>query len=112
MKQQPIAVVMEPAEQMVLVNVTMISSQLIVQVSYKIFTTLRFRVRFTSFHLSQHFVILTQHAMAKELVESMDIANVRMVYLETIAQVNLQIARVFLPNLALGNIEIIFVNCS
>ena len=32
--------------------------------------------------------------MAKELVETMDIANVRMVYLEKIAQVNLQIALV------------------
>ena len=50
--------------------------------------------------------------MAKEVAEMMGIANVRMVYLEKIAQVNLQIARVFLPNLALGNIEIIFVNCS
>jgi hypothetical protein len=83
---------MEPAERMVLVNVTVNSLQLIVQVSYKIFTILRFRVRFTSFHLSQHFVILTQHAMAKELVEMMDNANVRMVYLEKIAQVNFQSA--------------------
>ena len=50
--------------------------------------------------------------MAKELVESMDIANVRMVYLEKIAQVNSQIALVFLPNLVLGFMKMIFVNCS
>ena len=36
MKLQPIAVVMEPAEQMVLVNVTVNFSQLIVQVSYNV----------------------------------------------------------------------------
>ena len=36
MKLQPIAVVMEPAEQMVLVNVKVNSSQLIVQVSYNV----------------------------------------------------------------------------
>jgi hypothetical protein len=40
----------------------------------------------------QHFVFLTQLAMAKELVEMMDNANVRMVYLEKIAQVNFQSA--------------------
>ena len=50
--------------------------------------------------------------MAKEIVEMMGIANVRMVYLEKIAQVNLQIARVFLPNFVLGFIKMIFVNCS
>ena len=88
MKLQPIAMVMEPAERMVPVNVTVNSSQLIVQVSYKSFIILRF----SYFFLSQHFVILTQHAMAKELVELMDNANVRMVYLEKIAQVNLHIA--------------------
>ena len=38
---------MEPAEQMVLVNVTVNSLQLIVQVSYKIFIILRFKGRFT-----------------------------------------------------------------
>ena len=92
MKLQPIVVVMEPAEMMVLVIVAVNSSQLIVQVSYKIFIILQFRGRFTYFLLCQHFVILTQHAMAKELVETMDIANVWMVYLEKIAQVNLQIA--------------------
>ena len=47
--------------------------------------------------------------MAKELVEIMDIANVRMVYLEKIAQVNLQIAWVFLPNLVLGFIKMILI---
>ena len=49
MKQQPIAVVMEPAEQMVLVNVTVNFSKLIVQVSYNVFIILRFRGRFTYF---------------------------------------------------------------
>ena len=88
MKLQPIAMVMEPAEWMVPVNVTVNSSQLIVQVSYKSFIILRFAY----FFLSQHFVILTQHAMAKELAEMMDNANVRMVFLENIAQVNLHIA--------------------
>ena len=92
MKLQPIAVVMESADQMVHVNVTVNSLKLIVRVSYKIFIILRFRGRFTYFLLCQHFVILTQHAMAKELVEMMGIANVQMVYLEKIAQVNLQIA--------------------
>ena len=89
MKLQPIAVIMEPANRMVLVNVKVNSSQLIVLVSYKIFIILWFKGRFTfyilSSHLSKNFVILTQHAMAKELVEMMDIANVQKVYLETIA---------------------------
>ena len=49
MKLQPIAVVMEPADWMVLVNVTVNSLELIVQVSYKIFIILRFRGRF-SYH--------------------------------------------------------------
>ena len=40
--------------------------------------------------------------MAKELVEMMDNANVRMVNLEKIAQVYLQIAWVFLPILFYG----------
>ena len=99
MKLQPIAVVMEPANRMVLVNVTVNSLQLIVQVSYKIFIILRFRVRFTSFHLSQHFVILTQHAMVKELVETMDIANAWMVYLEKIVQVNIQLHEFYFETL-------------
>ena len=41
MKLQPIAVVMEPANQMVLVNVTVSSSQLIVLVSFSIFSDLK-----------------------------------------------------------------------
>jgi len=60
---------MDPAEQMVPVNVIVNSSQLIVQ----------------------HFVILTQHAMAKELVETRDIANVGMVYMEKIAQLHVKL---------------------
>ena len=99
MKLQPIAVVMEPADWMVLVNVIVSSSQLIVQVIYKIFIVLRFRGRFTYFLLSQYFVILTQHAMAKELVETMDIVNVWMVYLEKIVQVNLQLHEFSFPTL-------------
>ena len=92
MKLQPIAVVMESADQMVHVNVTVNSLKLIVQVSYKIFIILRFRGRFAYFLLCQHFVTLTQHVMAKELVETMDIANAWMVYLDKTAPVNLQIA--------------------
>ena len=46
--------------------------------------------------------------MVKELVEMMGIANVWMVYLEKIAQVILQIAWIFLSNLVLGFIEMIF----
>ena len=41
MNLQPIAVVMEPADRMVLANVTVNSSQLIVLVSYKIFSDLK-----------------------------------------------------------------------
>ena len=96
MKLQPIAVVMEHAEQMVLVNVKVNSSQLIVQVSYNValFSDLELDL-LTFFHSSQHFVILIQHATAKEVVELMGIANVRMAYLGKIAQVNLQIFRVY-----------------
>ena len=49
MKLQLIAVVMEPAERMVLVNVTVSSSQLIVQVNFKTFIILRFSGIFTYF---------------------------------------------------------------
>ena len=49
MKLQPIAMVMEPAEVMAPVNVTVIFLELIVQVSYKILIILRFRGRF-SYH--------------------------------------------------------------
>ena len=96
MKLQPVAVVMEHAEQMVLVNVKVNSSQLIVQVSYNValFSDLELDL-LTFFHSSQHFVILIQHAMAKEVVELMGIANVQMAYLGKIAQVNLQIFRVY-----------------
>ena len=48
-KLQPIAMVMEPAEVMAPVNVTVIFLELIVQVSYKILIILRFRSRF-SYH--------------------------------------------------------------
>ena len=50
--------------------------------------------------------------MAKELVEMMDNANVRMVYLEKIAQVNFQSAWVILSNPVLVGIKMIFVNYS
>ena len=50
-KLQPIAMVMEPADRMVLVTVTVNTLHLIVQVSYKIYTILRFRGRFTYFLL-------------------------------------------------------------
>ena len=49
MKLQPIAMVMEPAEVMAPVNVTVIFLELNVQVSYKILTILRLRGRF-SYH--------------------------------------------------------------
>ena len=49
MKLQPIAMVMEPAEVMAPVNVTVIFLELIVQVSYKILIIIRFRGRF-SYH--------------------------------------------------------------
>ena len=49
MKLQPIAMVMEPAEVMAPVNVTVIFLELIVQVSYKILIIFRFRGRF-SYH--------------------------------------------------------------
>ena len=44
-----------------------------------------------------------------DLVETMDIVNVWMVYLEKTVQVNLQVVWTFFPTLVLGFIKMIFV---